>query len=258
MIDSHAHMAFDGYGSDREAVITRAKEQLLGWIEIGTTVEESRQAVELAHKYNVWATAGVHPSDIGSLNESGWQQLETLLQQPQVVAVGEVGLDFYRGGSLQEQEDVLRQFITLAQKYDKPVVFHVRDGKDMNAHEEMIRILASYEDSVRPRGVLHTFSGTREQMKQYLDMGMYISFSGVITFKNAAEIAETAKETPLDRVLIETDAPFLTPEPYRGQRNEPAYVRYVAEKLAELRGVTVEEIDRVTEENTRRLFSIAV
>lgn len=251
-------MAFDGYGDDRAAVIERTKQQLSGWIEIGTTVAESALAAELAQEHKVWASAGVHPSDIDSLDEAGWQQIEILLQQPQVAAVGEVGLDFYRGGSLEQQEIVLRRFIDLALKYDKPVVFHVRDGKEVSAHEEMVRILESYNDNERPRGVLHTFSGTREQMRRYLDMNMYISFSGVITFKNAVETVQAAKEVPLDRVLIETDAPFLTPEPHRGQRNEPAYVILVAEKLAQLRGVSVEEIDQITEENTRRLFNLSV
>ncbi len=278
MIDSHAHVMFDAFDADRDEVFRRAHEAgVAGWIEVGTNLEQSRKAVALAQEHeNVWATVGVHPSDIESLTEESWRELGALLQQPRVVAIGEVGLDFYhtspslrqgygrparlrgagRGGSVGQQHEALQRFVGLAQQYHLPIVFHVRSGNDIDAHEEMIKFLSSYTEHERPRGVMHTYSGTYEQAQRYLNLGMYLSFSGVVTFKSAGETAEVAKRVSLERMLIETDCPFLAPEPYRGKRNEPAYVRFVAEKIAELRGVVVNVIAEATERNTRELFSL--
>jgi TatD DNase family protein len=260
MIDSHAHVMFDSFDSDRDQVIKRMPEAgVTGWIEIATNLEQSRQAVALAQQYDTcWAAVGVHPDDISELNEDTWPVIEELLQKPKVVAVGEVGFDFYREGKREQQEPVLRRFVELAQARQLPVVFHVRDTKGTyNAHEAMVEFLKSYSDADRPHGVLHTFSGTREHAQQYLELGMYLSFSGVITFKNAGPILDVVKTMPLGRLLIETDCPFLAPEPYRGKRNEPAYVRFVAQKIAELRQVSLEEINRLTHENTKRLFKLS-
>lgn len=258
MIDCHAHVAADEFNSDRAQLWERAKNSgLEGWIEIGTDLEQSRASLALAQQYdNVWATVGVHPNDISNLTEQSWQEIENLLNKEKVVGVGEVGFDFYRGGSLIEQERALRKFIELAQIKKLPIVFHVRDGHDINAHNETIRLLSSYSEDDRPRGVMHTYSGNKEQAKKYLELGMLLSFSGVVTFKNAQETAEIARTMPLKKMLIETDCPYLAPEPYRGKRNEPAYVALVAQKIADLRGVDVKEIDRITTENTKRLFGI--
>lgn len=258
MFDSHAHVAFSLFDADREEVIARLQPaSVTGWIEVGTDQEQSRWAVALAEQYvNCWATVGVHPDNVAELNEAVWQELTQLIMRKKVVAVGEVGFDFFREGKREVQELVLRQFVELAQRVKKPIVFHVRDG-EASAHNAMLEFLRNYSDSERPRGVIHTFSGNEEQAKQYLELGMHLSFSGVITFPKKAEvIQEVARTAPPDRILIETDCPFLTPEPFRGQRNEPSYVRFVAEKLAQLRGVTLAEIDRVTEKNTKRLFDI--
>lgn len=273
MFDSHAHVAFSQFDDDRDNVIQRAWDAgLTGWIEVGTDLEQSKKAIELAEQYdNIWATVGVHPSDIPKIfpltkgeQKGVWKKIEGLIQHPKVRAVGEVGLDYYRGGTKEEQMPVLKQFIAFAQKRDLPVIFHVRDpvkprrGRDhgASANEDMIKLLKSYSDTDRPRGVMHTFSGTREQAQRYIELGMYLGFSGVVTFKNTGELIEVTKEIPSDRILIETDCPFLAPEPHRGERNEPAHVKYVAQKIAELRGVTEGEVRSVTEKNTRELFRL--
>jgi len=256
MIDSHAHVAFDGFDSDREAVIARAREAGVSWIEIGTDIEQSKKAVELAGRlrqdFGVQTplrgfTVGVHPSDIAQGID--WVEIENLVQG--AVAVGEVGIDLYHSDNLEEQLGALEQFVELARERELPIVFHVRDGKERNAHKEMLKFL---QEQHWNRGVIHTFSGTKAQAEKYLEMGLYLSFSGVVTFKNAGEILEVAKTMPLNRMLIETDCPFLAPEPFRGKRNEPAYVKYVAQKIAEVRGISFEEVARITEENARKLF----
>lgn len=258
MIDSHAHVAFDSFDEDREAVVRRAREAgLSGWIEVGTDIRQSKKAIRVAEQYSdAWATVGVHPSDIDSLNEAAWSELETLFSHERVKAVGEVGLDFYRGGSLDAQLVVLQRFLSLAIQYALPVIFHVRNGEAIDAHGKLISLLRSYTDDQRPAGVIHTYSGTYAQAQQYLALGMHLSFSGVVTFKNGQGIAEVARTIPLDRLLIETDCPFLAPDPYRGKRNEPAYIALVADKVATLRGVEPEMVRRVTQENTERLFKL--
>jgi len=258
MIDSHAHVAFDQFDEDRDEVIERSEAAgVHGWLEVGTDVAQSRRAVLLAgvHK-DVRATVGVHPSDVAGLVESDWRELEVLLDDDVAVAVGEVGLDYYRGGILAEQLPVLEQFVQLAVRRGLPVVFHVRNGAKRNAHDDLLTYLGRLSEAERPPGVMHTFSGTVAQAKEYLSLGMYLSFSGVVTFKNAGELTAVAKLVPENRFLIETDCPFLAPMPHRGQRNEIAYVALVAKRLAELRGVSLDEIARVTEENTRRFFGM--
>lgn len=254
MIDSHAHLAFSAFDNDRAEVIARLDPVgVHGWIEVGTDIEQSRKAVALAEQYEqCWATVGVHPDSVKELDEVAWVELEKLAQHKKVVAIGEVGFDFFRQGTWEVQEPVLRRFVALAQKVHRPVVWHVRD-----AHAAMLEFLASYSDKERPHGVIHTFSGNKVQAEQYLKFGMYLSFSGVLTFPKKAEIVQAvACAAPLERILVETDCPFLAPEPFRGKRNEPSYVRLVAEKLAQLRGLSVERIDRATAKNTKRLFDI--
>lgn len=257
MIDSHVHVAFADFDDDRDEVIERARQAgVKGWVEVGTDVESSKGAVELAQKYGVWATVGVHPGEAEDLSENDWEQLQKLVTEKEVVAVGEVGIDLYRGGSLSKQLKVLRRFIELAGENRLPVVFHVRSSDEVDANSEAIKLLASYSDSQCVAGVMHSFSGTWQQAEKYLDLGMYLAFNGVVTFKNAGETAEVARRAPLERMLIETDCPFLAPEPYRGKRNEPAYLRFVAEKIAELKDVSCDDVVLTTEHNTREIFSI--
>lgn len=258
MFDSHAHVTFSQFDDDREAVIARAHGAgVVGWLEVGTDLASSQRAVAFAQQHDgVSATVGVHPSDSAGLTEADWATLKELLTQPTVVAVGEVGLDYYRGGTAREQLPVLTRFVDLAVERDVPVVLHVRDSKTTSAHKDMINFLQSLPSGKRPRGVMHTFSGNREQAEKYLALGTYLSFSGVVTFKNAGAIAEVTKTIPPDRLLIETDCPFLAPEPYRGQRNEPAYVKLVAAKIASLRQVAGEEIAAITYQNAQKLFRL--
>lgn len=262
MIDSHAHTLAEQFNEDRDAVITRAKEAGIRWIEIGTNLADSKKALEYPH-----ASVGVHPNDLAVLRDSDWEELEQLLAHKNVCAVGEVGLDFSRFASpksegrrreLDLQEAALKKFIALAQQKNLPMIFHVRSGHEIDAHDELIRILQHYSDADRPRGVIHTFSGTLDQANAYIALGMMISFSGVITFKNAGELREIAKAIPLDRMLVETDCPFLTPEPHRGKRNEMVYVRYVIQKIAEVRGVSFAAIEQVTEANANKLFALDI
>lgn len=247
MIDSHAHILAEQFDQDRSEVIRRTKDAGVLWIEVGTTLEDSRKAIEYLH-----ASVGVHPNDLDHLSEEGWEELARLADHPHVCAIGEVGLDFSREGKLGEQEAALRRFILLAKEKNLPGIFHVRSGNGIDAHQELIRILKEAPIS----GVIHTFSGTRAQAEEYISLGMTISFSGVVTFKNAGELPGIARAIPLDRILVETDCPYLTPDPYRGQRNEMIYVRYVIQKIADIRGVSFEEIERATEENTKRLFGL--
>jgi TatD DNase family protein len=256
MIDSHAHVASELFDSDREEMISRTLQNgVTSWIEVGTTLLESEKAVALAQKYpQVRASVGVHPDDIHSLQEKDWTILELLARTEKVCAIGEVGFDTFRNGKIEEQEPTLRRFIELAQKIHKPVIYHVRSGNGVDAHTELLRVLSSYSRLELPPGVIHTFSGNLEQAQHYIDIGMKISFSGVITFKNSGELPEIVRNIPLSSILVETDCPFLTPEPFRGQRNEPSYVRYTLQKIAELRKLSFEEMEKITEENSVMLF----
>lgn len=271
MIDVHAHVVFRQFDVDRRAVIERARAAGVRWVEIGTDLAQSRAALLLAEQYPdlvIGATVGVHPSDVGpaadpdGLTQYDWQVISNLLQHQQTVAVGEVGFDFYHawpGFSAAEQQALqhktLQQFIQLASERKLPMVFHVRSGQGRDAHAALIDLLSGYPAGERPRGVIHTFSGTAEQAEAYLQLGMFLSFSGVVTFKNAGVIAEVARTMPLAKMLIETDCPFLAPEPYRGQRNEPAYVQLVAESIAARRGVPATELASHTVDNAWRFFS---
>jgi len=258
MIDSHAHIMFDSFDVDRDDVIARTREAgVQGWLEIGTDIGSSRRAVALAQQHAfVWAAVGVHPDDITDLSEASWQELEKLLEKDRVVAVGEVGFDFYREGTLVEQRPVVERFVALALSRDLPVVWHVRSGDEEDAHEALLDYLEALPRDQIPSGVIHTYSGDEQQAERYLALGLYLSFSGVVTFKNAGAAATVAQTVSLERMLIETDCPFLAPEPYRGKRNEPAYVRYVAERIAQLRGLDIDEVIEQTVANAKNLFGL--
>lgn len=258
MFDAHAHVAFSHFDKDRDEVITRAREAgMTGWLEIGTDIPQSKRAIALAEKEEgVYASVGVHPTDAHTITPEIWEEVKTLAQHPQVKAVGEVGLDFYHKDNFEQQKDVAMRFMHLAHELDLPIIFHVRSGVDHDAHDEMLYLLSRFEPGDRPVGIVHTFSGTADQARKYLEFGSYISFSGVLTFANAGQIVDAALWAPLDRILIETDCPFLAPAPYRGKRNEPAYVKLVAEKLGEIRKLPASEIIARTEKNARRVLKI--
>lgn len=258
--DSHCHPQFSHYDQDRKEVILRAAEKGVSMICVGTDLRMSKKAIELAKEYkNIWAAVGAHPNDIKNLVMDDFVHL---MNEDRVVAVGEVGLDYYRTTDetkQKKQKEVFKKFIELAVEFDKPLILHSRDaskGSLGRVHTDMIAILNTYYliHNTRLRGVAHSFTGTLEEAREYLNLGFYLGFNGIITF--ARQYDEVVLHTPLDRLLLETDAPYLTPEPYRGQRNEPAYVLEVAKKVAELKGISTEEVVRITTRNVQNLFKI--
>jgi TatD DNase family protein len=260
LIDSHAHLNFSDY-FNLDEVILRAKENGVEKIvNIGTSIEDSKLAIELAHKYeNLFATVGIHPNDdpTTTVESINWLEFESLANQPKVVAIGECGLDYSRlqttdnrlqQGEKARQKALLRKQIEIAQRLDLPVCLHVRD-----AYEDMLEIAKN----IKINALFHCFSGATEYLNALLTSpGFYFSFAGNVTFRNAQNIRDLAKLVPLDKLLIETDCPFLAPEPFRGKRNEPANVKIVAEKIAEIKGLTFDEISKSTTDNTHRLLRL--
>lgn len=253
LVDSHAHLDGGQFAHDREATIQRAFDHGISHIlTVGCDIESSAASVALAEKYaNIYATVGVHPHDATEINPQSLEQLRQLLDHPKVVALGEIGLDFYRDRSPRDvQRTAFRQQIRLAREIGKPLVVHDRD-----AHDEILQILQE-ENAAEVGGVLHCFSGDLAMARKCLELGFYLSFPGTITYPKNHAAREVAKAIPIDRLLVETDCPYLAPQQFRGKRNEPAYVRYTAEKLAEIKGLTVADVARVTSRNCHTLFGI--
>jgi TatD DNase family protein len=255
LIDTHTHLDDARYKDDREAVITRAREAgVEAFVTIGCDVTTSQAAVALAQQYPfVYASIGVHPHEVRHIGDGWYDEFRRLAQNKKVVAYGEIGLDYhYNHSSPKEQRERFREQIQLARELALPVIIHTRE-----AQEDTIAILKD-EKASEIGGVFHCFSGDAWLAKDALELGFYLSFSGILTFQNAAMLREIATTVPLDRLLIETDCPYLTPTPHRGKRNEPAYVAQVAKQLATLHpGLSEEDIGRTTAENARRLFKIA-
>lgn len=233
---------------------------------VGTDMETSAKAVELASKNElIWAAVGIHPNDISGNESFNKTEFKKLAQSNKVVAIGEIGLDYYRTTDSEKrklQKKILEAELTIAQELRKSVIIHCRDGVvDVSharspdlAHTVMTDVLGGRRFKNRIRGVIHSFTGTWAQASGYIDLGFYIGFNGIITFTHQYDSVVT--NVPLERILLETDAPFLTPVPHRGQRNEPTYVRYVAEHLAELRGISYEEVIETTTQNAKKLFGV--
>jgi TatD DNase family protein len=255
LIDSHAHIQGDDYAGEVEAVIGRARQAGVEQIIVvggAGQMSSNSQAVALAEGHaNLYATVGMHPHDAKDVGEDDMRQLKELTRHTRVIAVGETGLDYYYDHSPREvQRRVFAQFIQLAREIDLPIIVHERDAARDAA--ELLR----GEGGESLRGVIHCFTGDDRAARDYLDMGFYLSFSGIITFKKADALREVVRETPLERIFVETDSPYLTPIPHRGKRNEPAYVRLVAETVAKVKGVSLEEIARLTTQNVRDLFGL--
>ncbi len=256
LIDSHVHLDDRRYDSDRDAVLQRAHDAgIEAFVTIGCDLVTSQSAVALAQAHhNVFATIGTHPHESGALTADWYETFRALARQPRVVAYGEIGLDYHYDHSPRAiQRQRFREQIQLARELHLPLVIHTRE-----AHDDTITILQE-EHAQEVGGVFHCFSGDARLAKEALDMGFYISFSGVLTFKNAAMLREIAGTVPLDRIMIETDSPYLTPVPHRGTRNEPAHVRHVADVLATVHGTgpaSLESIAMATVRNTKRLFNI--
>ncbi len=255
LVDSHCHLETDAFEHDREKVVAQAKAaQVERMITIGASgaFEANHVAIRVAREHDgVFATVGIHPHDASTLSEGKLEQLEALAADSCVVGIGESGLDYHYDHSPREQQrNAFRRFIDLAKRTNLALSVHLR-----NADADAAEILRS-EGLGAAGGVIHCFSSTPDAARTFLDLGMHISFSGILTFKSAAEVREAAKFVPQDRLLVETDAPFLAPIPHRGRRNEPALLVYTALKLAEIRGESLESLATATARNTDRLFGL--
>ena len=252
IFDSHAHYDDERFDADRDELLQRIHREGVEYImTIGSDLASSRAACRLAERYDfIWFAAGIHPENCGGFTPADMDALRQLAQQPKVVAIGEIGLDYYwaENPPRELQQQVLRSQLALARELRLPVIFHDRD-----AHGDSLAIVKEFPDVT---GVFHCFSGSPEMAQELLGMGWYLGFDGPVTYKNARRAPEVAAVTPLDRMLIETDSPYMTPVPYRGQRNDSSYVRLVAEKLAEWKDIAPEELEHATLENGKRLFRI--
>lgn len=252
MIDSHAHLEMDAFDADRNAVIARARAAgLTAIITVGTTILDCLKAVEIAERYPlVYASVGIHPHEAKGIDAATYNALRKLAQHRKVVAIGEIGLDYFYDHSPRETQ--LRHFtaqLDLAVELDLPVIIHDRD-----AHADTLGIIRRKRGGLR--GVLHCFSGDAAMARECIDMGFFLSVAGPVTYRKSEPLRAVVRDIPADRLLIETDAPYLSPQPWRGKRNEPAYVAETARCVAEIRGIPAGELDRLTEENTRRLFGL--
>jgi TatD DNase family protein len=252
LFDSHAHIDDEKFDADRDQVIERAFENgVTGIINVGACMASSARSVALTQKYeSVYAAVGIHPHDAKDALETDYDQLVQWTTLDKVVAIGEIGLDYYYDLSPRDiQRSVFIRQLDVARQTGKPFIIHDRD-----AHGEVLDILKKEAKGIK--GVLHCFSGSLEMAREVIKMGWYISIAGPVTFKNAAKLPEIVAQAPLERLLVETDSPYLTPHPYRGKRNEPAYVRLVAEQVAGLRGMELDALAAATRENIRNLFNI--
>jgi len=252
-IDSHAHLDHEDFAGEVPAVLERAAGAGVDRIIcVASTLASTRACIALAEQYpQLFATAGIHPHDAARAGDSDLTEVEELAAHPRVVAIGETGLDYHYDFSPRPiQRDYLARAVELALRVGKPLVVHVRE-----AHQDAEEILGRFS-SARGQGVIHCYTGDRAQAERYLELGFHLSFSGIVTFPKSREIQEAAAAVPRDRLLVETDAPYLAPVPHRGQRNEPALVLKTAEYLARLRGCTIEEMLALTAENARTLFSL--
>lgn len=253
LFDSHAHLNDEQFDDDRDEVIRRAREQGVSRIlNIGFNRETIQSTLALAERYDfIYAAVGWHPHDAAAMTDADLKWLRSLTEHPKVVALGEMGLDYYRNHSPRAvQEEVFRRQIRLAREVGLPIITHNREADD-----DVLRVLRE-EGAAEVGGVMHCFGGDWEMAQRCLEMNFLIGLGGPVTFKNARLPKEIAVRIPLDRLLIETDAPYLAPHPHRGKRNESGYVRLVAEAIAGFRGIPFEEVARQTDANARRLFRI--
>ena len=270
LTDTHCHLDYHKFDEDREAVIERAQEAGLERILIpGLDLESSQAAVRLAESHpNIFAAVGFHPTDLDKFSEMAFEQIEQLVQHEKVVAIGEIGIDYYWVKEREErafQVEMLRRQLAFAASVKKPVVIHMREEEDAwfgQASIDLIQILREWHRSLiaeqhplaEKPGVLHSFNGNLETAQKAMEINFYIGVTGPVTYKNAEEKRQIIRQLPLERLLIETDSPFLTPVPHRGKRNEPAFVAYIADKIAEIHMTTREQVAEMTAANARSLF----
>lgn len=248
IFDTHAHYMRSDYGDDLEPLLDglpqNGVERVLA---VGVEIESSEEELALAERYNyIWAAVGIHPEYAADIPENWEEELERLLSHPKAAALGEIGLDYHYDGPPRDvQQRVFRRQLEIAAKHNKPVVIHSRD-----ASGDTMEILKEY----KPRGVMHCFSGSAETAKEIVKLGMYIGFTGVLTFKNAKKAVEACAAVPTDRLLLETDCPYMAPVPHRGERSDSSMIKFTAEKMAEIKGVSTEEMIEIARENGERLF----
>lgn len=267
LIDSHAHLNFNDFKNDWQQVITDCQKDDVWMINIGSQFKTSKKAIEIADQYDqgVYAAIGLHPIHVeGSnfqpekFNIQDYKNLAT--SSKKVVAIGETGLDFFHNDkNFDKQKEVFIQSINLAKELDLPIILHSRNSKDgkKNAYEEILKILATSDKRLATRGVIHCYGGGLKEAKEFLDLGFHIGFTGVITFPKTDDLVKIVKITPMDKILIETDCPFLAPQPVRGKRNLPQYVKYVGKKIAEIRQISYNEVIEQTAQNAIKLFNLA-
>jgi len=252
LVDTHAHLQWASFDKDREKVISRARKAGVEHIvNIGFDLEGSRKAVELAEKYNgLYATVGIHPHNANQLNQNVLDELRKLSENPKVVAIGEIGLDYYRNFSPREsQKKAFEYQLFLAEELKLPVVIHNRE-----AQTDSLKILSKFERKME--GIMHCFSGNIEMAEWCVKSNFFISFAGPVTFPNSHELRRIAKWTDLNKILLETDSPWLAPQNKRGKRNEPAFLLFIAKKIAEIKGIFVDELAEATTENAREVFQL--
>lgn len=253
IFDSHAHYNDSRFSEDRYSVLETMPEKNVGYImNVADSMDSLDRVMDLAKKYPfVWASVGVHPEAAGNLTEKDIDILREYANNEKVKAIGEIGLDYYYDDV---EKDVQKKWfarqIELAKEVDLPIIVHDRD-----AHGDCLDILKAC-DAKSVGGILHCFSGSRELAREVMNLGMYIGIGGTLTFKNARKVREVAEYVPMDRIVLETDCPYLAPEPFRGKRNSSDLIRYVAEALAEIKGISAEEVERITLENAKKCYKI--
>ena len=251
LFDTHAHLNDPAFDPDREALMAGLKDKGIGYVmNAGCSLQSSKDIIAMAENYPwLYASVGSHPDSADEVNEDVIEAYRAMCAHEKVKAIGEIGLDYYYEDIPRDiQKNAFRMQMALAQETGLPVIIHERE-----AHDDGMRIVKEFP---RVKGVFHCYSGSAEMARQLVNMGWYIGFTGVLTFKNARKAVETASSIPLERIVLETDCPFMAPEPYRGKRNDPGYLIKMAEKLAEIRGITTEEAVAATTENAKRLYRI--
>ena len=249
LFDTHAHLNDPAFDPDREELMAGLAAKGIGYVmNAGCSLESSRDIIQMAERYPwLYGSVGSHPDSADEVNEEVIEEYRALCKHEKVKAIGEIGLDYYYEDIPREiQKNAFRMQMALAQELDMPVIIHERE-----AHDDGMRIVKEFP---KVKGVFHCYSGSAEMARQLVNMGWYIGFTGVLTFKNARKAVETAASIPLERIVLETDCPFMAPEPFRGKRNDPGYLPKMAEKLAEIRGISVDEVVKITTENAKRLY----
>ena len=260
IFESHAHYDDRQFDADREKLLENLPFQNVGVIvNVGSDIRSSKESITLAHQYDyIYAAIGVHPDEVEAMKEADMEELSHMAKEDKVVAIGEIGLDYFRkeGNAYKSvQKEWFCRQLDLAKEVEKPVIIHSRD-----AAEDTIQILRDFRKKnpqIENPGVIHCYSYSSELAKEYVAMGFYIGIGGVVTFKNAKKLVETVAQIPLERILVETDSPYLCPEPNRGKRNDSSQIRYVIDRIADIRGIAPEEVEKQTEMNARKMYRLS-